>query len=1010
MCGDYIGEISKLVDQTAEVPADSRYRYNIEGTWFWSNYPKDYGEVKAKKFIEQYVRPNFVSIGASQAGNHTQVYGFEELCRATYYKKELNDRWNLDKDTMVMADNNGITWAIVTPFVDAGIKNVLWLPNRWNPASVNGSRADVALIESKIPLLFYWLAPDQKSKMLFWAGNHYWNLDIGWGEYGQQPPQLLVVEQNLSKKLIGLEEKYPYDIWLFSRYCDDESPNMYNTDFVLKWNEKWRYPHFITVGNLSEPFNKVREKFGDQIPTLSGDIPSGWAQHPVCTPELLAQKFEADSLLPTAEKFSTIARLLDPNYIYPLQKFRRAYDALLKNDEHSYGTSGYKGRDVYETWLQHRDWINKAEQTAQTESERAIKSIAEKIPVQKPSVIVFNPMLQSRIETIDVSIGNGQSVKIRTPEIPPLGYAVIDLPQTSLKTERKSVTTPPVLENQFYRLTFADDGTISGIFDKELNRELLDTAAPYRCNQFVYTKDAHKTFVSPKNATFEYSADSFNQTILVKLNDPNTQADIEQEITLPNNEKRIDIDNRFKHVRDLFNKNRYYRFGYYAFPFAVNDFDFRAQINGCVLRPKIDKTGHTTDSYTAAREWVSVGNNDFTIGLAQIDSNLVEFSKIHADKKEMNIPATSSHIYSYIFTDWLQMHTNGGDSINPRFRYVITSKSGDWRKVGIDTIAERASTDLLTTVVNHPQHGTLPEKSHSFLSVSATGNKSNIRLLTLKLSEEPGGGIIARFHETTGLPVDKATLIGIPHDATLTKCSVTEIDQIPISEQNISLLPFGYVTIRMQFKENKVTQPKLELKTKNDASISISWLPIKNAVQYNIYRGDHAEFETDIYHLHTTVTKPELTDNYLNPGQGYFYRVAAVTPRLNQGIVSETLAVTTDTEGNSPPAPIGSFETGLVTLPETAHGDNPNQLYLIWGQNTESDISYYELYRSEIKGFVPDFNNFVSKIKPGQYRVVAFEDTGLKSFTQYYYRVRAVDKSGNTGEMSPEFTGRTREP
>ncbi|MDR0337202.1 MAG: hypothetical protein LBI18_08945, partial [Planctomycetaceae bacterium] len=812
------------------------------------------------------------------------------------------------------------------------------------------------------------------------------------------------------RNIVRLEEKYPYDIWLFSRYSDDEFPNMHNADFVQKWNKKWRYPHFITTGNLSEPFNKVREKFGDQIPTLSGDIPSGWAQHPVCTPELLAQKFEADSLLPTAEKLATIARLLNTDYVYPLQKFQRAYDALLTNDEHSYGTSGYKGRDVFETWLQHRDWINKAEQTAQTESERALKSIARNIPVQKPSVIVFNPTLQSRIETIDVALGNGTSVKIRTHEVPPLGYTVIELPQTHQETKRKIVTTPPILENRFYRLTFTEDGSISSIFDKEINRELLDTTAPYCCNQFVYTKDAHKTFVSPKTATFEYSEDAFNQTILVKLSDSNTLADIEQEITLPNEEKRINIDNRFKHVHDLFNKKRYYRFGYFAFPFLVENFDFRAQINGCVLRPKIDKTGHTTDSYTAAREWVSVGNNDFTIGLIQLDSHLVEFGKIHSNKKEMNIPAASSHIYSYIFTDWLQMHTNGGSSINPRFRYVITSKSGNWQKAEISKIAERASTALLTTIVSQPQNGTLPEKSHSFLKISDTKNESHVRLLTLKLSEEPGNGVIARFHEATGIPVDHITLIGIPPNTTLTECSVTEIDRNPLSEQTISLLPFGYATIRVKFNENGIESPKPELKKKNDASVTINWLPVKDAVQYNIYRGNHAEFETDIYHLLTTVTKSELTDNYLNPGQEYFYRVAAVTSLLNEGVASEILAVTTDAEGHSPPAPIGSFDTGLVTLPETAHGDNPDQLYLIWGQNMESDLSHYELFRSEMKGFTPNSDNFVAKIKPGQYCVVTFEDTGLKSFTQYYYRVCAVDNAGHIGEMSPEFTGTTREP
>ena len=91
---------------------------------------------------------------------------------------------------------------------------------------------------------------------------------------------------------------------------------------------------------------------------LSGDITGGWYQHPVSAPELLSRKFEADRLLPTAEKLATLAALTDEHYRYPAEAFNRAWDALLFNDEHSYGTSGYQGRRVYETWMQHRDWID----------------------------------------------------------------------------------------------------------------------------------------------------------------------------------------------------------------------------------------------------------------------------------------------------------------------------------------------------------------------------------------------------------------------------------------------------------------------------------------------------------------------------------------------------------------------------------------------------------------------------------------------------------------------------
>ena len=1008
MTVEFIDQVRALVDHTAEWPEDARYRYHIEGTWAWLNYPQDRSEVSALEFVEKYVKPGYVSIGASQAGNHTQVYGFEQLCRATYYKKEVFDRWGINRDTMVMVDNNGIVWSLVTPFVDAGIRNIIWLPNRWNPPTIGGSRVDVSF-ESDLPLLFYWIGPDQKSKMLLWAGDHYWSHDIYWGArsgYNGGSPIQLDVERSLSKRLALLEQKYPFDIWMISRYSDNEAPNLNNAEFVRQWNEKWLWPRFVTMGDISEPFARIREKFGDQIPILSGDITSGWAQHPVCTPELLAQKFEADSLLPTAEKLSTLARMLDPSYIYPVQAFRRAYDALLSNDEHSYGVSGYKGRDVYETWIQHRDWIDKAEETAQHESQRALDAIVAMIPRSGPSIVAFNPTLIPRTETIEVVLQNGTMTKVRTPKIPSFGYSVFDIPRDAVKSDQKKLTEPPVLENSFYRLKFEADGTLSSIFDKELDRELIDQKAGYQANQFVYTKDNHETFTSPKRASFELKTDIFGQTLLACIDDPVTQANIIQKITLPNDEKRIDIDNHFSHVHDLFNKNRYYRFGYYAFPFNVENFEFHAQLNGCIVRPKIDRTRHTTDSYTTAREWVSVGNGAFTIGLVQLDSHLVEFGKIHANKKEMDVPAVSSHIYSYIFTDWLQMHTNGGSAINPQFRYVIYSGQGDYQKIGLPQLAERATTPLLTKTLENRQTGNLPEKSHSFMSVAA----ENVRLLTLKASEQPGRGVIARFHEIAGKPVSAVKIHGVPDDAQFTVCSVTEEDKSLLKSSVIDLAPFGYLTIRTTLPSGILSKPLLSLQSKNDSMAIFAWTPVDGAVQYDIYRGECAEYQADVYHLLATTVEPKYHDRYLSPGNDYFYRVIAVDAQWNGGPASDLLSVTTDAEGDSPPAPIGSNITGLVTIPRTAHGDDPDHLYLEWGQNMESDLSHYELYRSEKQGFTPNESNFVQKVEPGPYRVVAFENKGLKEFTRYYYRVRAIDKDGNGSEFSEEFTGQTREP
>ena len=83
----------------------------------------------------------------------------------------------------------------------------------------------------------------------------------------------------------------------------------------------------------------------------------------------------------------------------------------------------------------------------------------------------------------------------------------------------------------------------------------------------------------------------------------------------------------------------------------------------------------TTDAYCAVRDWCLVENADLGVALMMRDSTLTEFGEIHPDKTcyTGKPPKGKTAIYSYLFTDWLQMHQPDGDSMNFTFRYAITS-------------------------------------------------------------------------------------------------------------------------------------------------------------------------------------------------------------------------------------------------------------------------------------------------------------------------------------------------
>lgn len=919
----------KLCDETEVREENDRFRYVMEGTWFWNNYHLDRGMDAAQRVARDYINTGKLGVCANVAGNHIHTYGLEELCRSAYEKKRLQENFNVCSDTMSMIDNNGMPASMIQPYADAGIKNLIFAPNHWNPlpstvwqmamgkdgtylnpdVAGGGTRVDVRY-ESDLPMVFYWEG-EAGSRILVWASTQYGYGGASFGLFPNRkfvPETLPNMEKCLSEHLPLMEEKYPYDVWLFACYDDNAEPDLELTNSMAAWNAKWAWPQFRTLGDPGEPFRILREKHNDQIPVLKGDITGGWYQHPLTTPELLARKFATDRLLPTAEKWASVAAVLDENYAYPAVEFDRAWDQLILNDEHSYGVSGYQGRRVYETWMQHRDWIEKARAVAEKESDAALKAIAARIPAEEESVAVFNPTAQDRRELVQLPGGKQALV-----DVPAFGYKIVaETAFASAEPQTKAVAQPPVVENRFYRVSFAENGSMASIFDKEQGRELLDQTNPFRANEMVYTRDNHKTFLVPEKAEFEVTVGNGKTTVVVKTREQNLGAEMVQTVSLPDHEKRIDIDNQMFHVKDMFNNRRYYRYVYFAFPFAVENSRRLCHLNGAVAEYARDVTGHGTDVYMAATEWCCAENDKHGVALMLLDSQLMEFDHIHPDKTDFDNAGDGSAMFAYVATDWLQMHLAGGSHLDYRFRYSITSYEGGYRAAGIPQMAERYANPVQCVKIP-PQAGSLQGESCSFLRLPG-----GQRLVNLKRADD-GKGLIARLY-------------GENLDA----------------------------SFQAQGKQVKAER------------VRVDETPMGDGETFN------SGFAT--------------------------YRLGGETLRLKERAVVEARGE------NGAPAPIGSHYTGLITVPRAARGEEVGHLYLLWGRNTEEDLSHYKLYRSEISGFTPDEATFVADIlQEPEFVVGRYVDKGLKEHTPYYYRVCAVNKSGQTSPMSDEFCGITKE-
>ncbi|MBQ1256731.1 MAG: hypothetical protein IIX93_05610, partial [Clostridia bacterium] len=555
-CAKIIDEAVKLVDETEKEQEIDRYRYTMEGSWFFGNYAQKHGKKAARGIADLYIKTGKIGICAGFAGNHFQTFGLEEMCRSAYERKRLREEWGVDTSTLALIDINGMSASMIHPYVSAGYKNIIFAPNHWNPkrsavwkndrnilgpdfspeAGGYGSRVDVRYA-SELPMVYNW-ENENGEQLTVWASTHY---GYGGDAFGFYPlPRYYYIdlqgrEDKMWRQLELLEKKYPYDVWLFGCYEDNQIPDRYLIDHIQEWNAKWKWPKVRALGNPDEPFEILRQRFPDQIPVIRGDMAGGWYQHPLSVPELIARKTDAERLLSACEKWAVAACLTDETYTYPTVDFRRAWDHLLLNDEHSYGVSGYSGRRVYETWMQHRDWIEKAEATAETECQKALGVIASNISASEPSLVAFNPTAR-RMNTL---IQNEDASGCARVSIPPFGYRAV--PKSRLLPMRncsQSVQEPPVVENDYYRIKFSENGAISSIYDKELERELADLSNEYKINEFIFTDDGHESFHTPESASFEITRACGFIKVTVRTCIKEMGAEIRQHVTLPLDERK----------------------------------------------------------------------------------------------------------------------------------------------------------------------------------------------------------------------------------------------------------------------------------------------------------------------------------------------------------------------------------------------------------------------------------------------------------------------------------------
>jgi hypothetical protein len=221
------------------------------------------------------------------------------------------------------------------------------------------------------------------------------------------------------------------------------------------------------------------------------------------------------------------------------------------------------------------------------------------------------------------------------------------------------------------------------------------------------------------------------------------------------------------------------------------------------------------------------------------------------------------------------------------------------------------------------------------------------------------------------------------------------------------------VTVRLFPVPERITAVQCKV---TETSMDLSWPGVARSSggdpiilsEYHVYRGEldsraHDPATKDVLHekwiaplaLLAPSGHPEYRDTQFDFGKTYVYVVRGVTTVEGNALESSDSdpLVITPVDIFPPATPQGVVAAILA---------NPNgestptvEVDLSWSLNAESDLAGYRVYRSERE------DEKGQLVTPELLLSPAYRDTSVAPSHQYWYRVTAVDRSGNESAPAP---------
>jgi alpha-mannosidase len=787
---EYFKQVIELARKSANYPAGSRFKWNVEVLWAVDSYLKQALPKEREAFVDA-VKKGWIGLDALYGNELTALCRPEELIRLVDYARKLRQRYDLTIDSAMITDVPGYTWGIVPVLAQSGVKYFSVGPNR-------GHRIGYTL-STWGDKPFYWESPSGKRNILCWvAGEGYSFFHSGRLESGKLFDYLKRLEKS----------EYPYDM-VQLRYSiggDNGPPDPELSEYVKDWNAKYTYPKLI-VATTSEMFDEFEKRYGNQVPKARGDFTPYWEDGAGSSSRETSINRQAAERLVQAE---ALWAMLSPTS-YPADKFYDAWREVILYDEHTWGA--HCSISQPDSDFTKAQWKIKQAFAldADTKSQKLLKnSLAGHQNEAKTitAVDVFNTCSWVRTDLVvlprDMIVAgevvkgtNGRAVKSQRLSTGELAFLAKDIAPFSAKrftlqagqvrTSGNARAQGTELSNKRIALEVDEiTGAIRSLKWKGNNIELVNSEAGLGLNDYFYVagrdpKDPQRN--GPVKVRVKERG-PLVASLLIESDAPGCKK-LMRELRVIDSIDRVDIIN-------IIDKLKIYEQEgvHIGFSFNVPDGIMRMDTPWAVVEPEKDQLPGACKNYFTVQRWVDVSNEDCGVIWATVDAPLVEVGAITSDPRSKTVGwlkhiKKTTTLYSYVMNNYWETNYKAGQEGPTTFRYSIKP-----HKRFDSGSASRFGTERSHPLIAVPVDSKIPAQN-SILSV-----KPPRVIVTAFKPSEDGKAKIVRLFNAGGRPEKVRLAWARPAPKTVWLSNFAE-EQISKITGPVDMAAYEIVTLRV---------------------------------------------------------------------------------------------------------------------------------------------------------------------------------------------------------------------